>query len=176
VIRARAHPLLTTFNRNGKDIHLWTTFSVDQVDLNYQNPDVLIKMLDVLLFYASKSARIIRIDAIGHVWKKPGTTCLNLAEVHHLVRLIREVLNVVFPNVQLLTETNVPHEENIQYFGDGTNEAQLVYQFSLPGLVTHSFLTGNRTKLTEWGKTLTLNSDYCATGNPGSESSMASQS
>lgn len=149
---------------------------MDQVDLNYQNPDVLIKMLDVLLFYASKSARIIRIDAIGHVWKKPGTTCLNLAEVHHLVRLIREVLNVVFPNVQLLTETNVPHEENIQYLGDGTNEAQLVYQFSLPGLVIHSFLTGNRTKLTEWAKTLTLNSDYCATGNPGSESSMASQS
>ena len=161
VIRARAHPLLTTFNRHSKDIYLWTTFSSDQIDLNYQNPDVLIKMLDVLLFYASKSARIIRLDAIGHAWKKPGTTCLNLAEVHYLVQLSREVLNVVFPNVQLLTETNVPHEENIQYFGDGTNEAQLVYQFSLPGLVIHSFLTGNSVKLTEWAKTLTLNSDYC---------------
>jgi len=161
VIRARAHPLLTTFNRNGKDIQIWTTFSADQVDLNFQNPNVLLKMLDIILFYASKSARILRLDAIGHSWKKAGTTCLNLQEVHSLVQLIRAVLNMVFPNVQLLTETNVPHEENIQYFGDGTNEAQLVYQFSLPGLVIHSFLTDNSIKLSEWAKTLTLNSDYC---------------
>ncbi|MDO9547498.1 MAG: sugar phosphorylase [Candidatus Marinimicrobia bacterium] len=161
VIRARAHPLLTKFNRNGGEIHLWTTFSADQIDLNFQNPIVLIKMLDVLLYYASKSARILRLDAIGHAWKKPGTTCLNLPETHCLVQLFCAVLNMVFPNVQLLTETNVPHEENIRYFGDGTNEAQLVYQFSLPGLVIHSFLTGNSVKLTEWAKTLTLNSDNC---------------
>lgn len=161
VIRARAHPLLTTFNRNGKDVHLWTTFSPDQIDLNYRNPDVLIKMLDVLLFYASKSARIIRLDAIGHVWKKIGTSCLNLPEVHHLVQLFREVFIATFQHVQLLTETNVPHEENIQYFGNGINEAQLVYQFSLPGLVIHSFLTGNSVKLSKWAKTLSLDSETC---------------
>jgi len=161
VIRARAHPLLTTFNRDSKDVHLWTTFSADQIDLNYQNPDVLIKMLDVLLFYASKSARIIRLDAIGHAWKKIGTSCLNLPGAHRLVQLFREVMNMVFPNVQLLTETNVPHKKNIQYFGDGTNEAQLVYQFALPGLVIHSFLNGNCIKLTEWAKTLTLDSATC---------------
>ena len=157
VIRARAHPLLTNF----KDAHLWTTFSADQIDLNFQNPKILIKMLDILLFYASKSARILRLDAIGHAWKKPGTSCLNLPEVHSLIQLIRTVLNMVFPNVQLLTETNVPHTENIQYFGDGTNEAQLVYQFPLPGLVIHSFLTGNSARLTKWAKTLTLDSESC---------------
>lgn len=162
VIRAREHPLLTTFKRNEKEVHLWTTFSVDQIDLNFQNPNVLMKILDVLLFYASKPAQILRLDAIGHVWKKPETSCLNLSEVHQLVQLFRAVLNQVFPDVQLMTETNVPHKENIQYFGDGTNEAQLVYQFPLPGLVIFSFLSGNSTKLTRWAKTIALNSETCA--------------
>jgi len=161
VIRAREHPLLTTFNRKEKDVHLWTTFSADQIDLNFQNPAVLLKILDVLLFYASKSARIIRLDAIGHAWKKPGTSCLNLPEVHLLVRLFRSVLNSVYPNVKLLTETNVPHAENIQYFGNGENEAQLVYQFSLPGLLIHSFLKGNGAKLTKWAESLALESESC---------------
>ena len=161
VIRARAHPLLTRFNRGNREVYLWTTFSADQIDLNFKNPEVSIRILDVLLFYASKSARIIRLDAIGHAWKETGTTCLNLPETHRLVQLFRAVLNQVFPNVLLLTETNVPHRENIEYFGDGTNEAQLVYQFSLPGLVIHSFLTGSGAKLTKWAKTLALKSDTC---------------
>jgi len=161
IIRAREHPLLTTFNRKEKNVHLWTTFSADQIDLNFQNPAVLLKILDVLLFYASKSARILRLDAIGHCWKKLGTSCLNLPEVHLLVRLFRSVLNSVYPNVELLTETNVPHAENIQYFGNGENEAQLVYQFSLPGLLIHSFLKGNGTKLTKWAESLALDSESC---------------
>jgi len=71
------------------------------------------------------------------------------------------VLNSVYPNVKLLTETNVPHAENIQYFGNGENEAQLVYQFSLPGLLIHSFLKGNGAKLTKWAESLALESESC---------------
>ncbi|MFA4907815.1 MAG: sugar phosphorylase [archaeon] len=161
VTRARSHPLLTNFLRNGKSVNLWTTFSADQIDLNFHNPAVLLRLLDVLLFYARQSARIIRLDAIGHAWKSLGTTCLNLPEAHLLVQVFRAALDMVFPDVLLLTETNVPHAENIQYFGDGRNEAQLVYQFPLAGLVIHSFQSGNAVKLTRWAQTLALNSNSC---------------
>jgi sucrose phosphorylase len=59
----------------------------------------------------------------------------------------------------LITETNVPHADNISYFGDGANEAQLVYNFALPPLTLHSFHSGDARILSAWAKTLTLPSD-----------------
>ncbi|MDD5014893.1 MAG: sugar phosphorylase [Atribacterota bacterium] len=150
VTRARAHPLLTKFKRKGEEIYLWTTFSPDQIDLNYANEKVLTEVIDVILFYASKKARIIRLDAIGHTWKKLGTNCINLKEIHDIIQLMRAVLNEIYPDVLLITETNVPHRENIGYFGNGYNEAQLIYQFALPLLVLHTFYIGDASHLLEW--------------------------
>ena len=156
VTRARAHPLLTKFKRKGEEIYLWTTFSSDQIDLNYANEKVLTEVIDVILFYASKKARIIRLDAIGHAWKKLGTSCINLEEVHKIVQLLRAVLNEIFPNILLLTETNVPYQENVKYFGNGYDEAQLIYQFPLPALVMHTFHSGDVSRLVEWAKSLKM--------------------
>jgi len=150
VTRARAHPLLTKFKRKSEEIYLWTTFSPDQIDLNYANEKVLMEIIDVILFYGSKKARVIRLDAIGHIWKKLGTSCINLKETHYIIQLIRTILNEVYPDVLLITETNVPHQENIGYFGNGYNEAQLIYQFALPLLVLHTFYTGDASRLLEW--------------------------
>jgi len=150
VTRARAHPLLTKFKRKGEEIYLWTTFSSDQIDINYANEKVLTEVIDVILFYASKEARIIRLDAIGHTWKKLGTSCINLKEIHYIIQLIRTILNEIYPDVLLITETNVPHQENMSYFGNGYNEAQLIYQFALPFLVLHTFYTGDASQLLEW--------------------------
>ena len=150
VTRARAHPLLTKFKRKNKEIYLWTTFSPDQIDLNYSNEKVLMEIINVILFYADKTARVIRLDAIGHIWKKLGTSCINLKEVHYVIQLIGTILNEIYPDVLLVTETNVPHKENISYFGNGFNEAQLIYQFALPLLVLHTFYTGNALRLLKW--------------------------
>jgi len=150
VSRARTHPLLTKFKRKGEEIYLWTTFSSDQIDLNYANEKVLTEVIDVILFYTSKKARIIRLDAIGHVWKKLGTNCINLKETHDIIQLIRAIFNEVSPDVLLITETNVPHQENMSYFGNGYNEAQLIYQFALPLLVLHTFYIGDASRLLEW--------------------------
>jgi glucosylglycerate phosphorylase len=72
---------------------------------------------------------------------------------------MRAVLDEIAPHVLLITETNVPHADNVSYFGDRTNEAQLVYNFALPPLVLHSFATGNAETLTRWAQTLALPSD-----------------
>jgi len=154
VTRPRALPLLTPFETARGMRHLWTTFSEDQIDLNYANERVLLDIIDVLLFYAGKGARIIRLDAIGYLWKKIGTSCIHLEETHMIVRLFRDVLDLAAPGTLLMTETNVPHAENIRYFGDGSNEAHMVYQFPLPPLVLHAFHTGSAEKLTRWAASL----------------------
>jgi sucrose phosphorylase len=129
---------------------VWTTFSADQVDLNYANPDVLLRIVEILLLYVEKGAQIIRLDAIAYLWKKIGTPCIHLEETHRVVKFLRAVLDTVAPHVILITETNVPHEENVSYFGDGSDEAQMVYQFSLPPLVLHTFHSGDASRLSEW--------------------------
>ena len=159
VVRPRALPLLTEFSTAAGPKKVWTTFSADQVDLNFKNPEVLLAVLEALLFYVAKGARFIRLDAIAFLWKEVGTPCLHLSQTHRVIQLLRAVLEEVAPHVLLITETNVPHIDNVSYFGDGTNEAQLVYNFALPPLVLHSFATGNAEKLTRWAQSLALPSD-----------------
>jgi len=159
VVRPRALPLLTEFQTAHGPEKVWTTFSADQVDLNVQNPRVLVALLDALRFYVAHGARFIRLDAIAYLWKEIGTTCIHLPRTHAVIQLMRAVLDEVAPHVQLITETNVPHADNISYFGDGTNEAQLVYNFALPPLVLHALLRGDATHLTRWAATLKTPSD-----------------
>ena len=159
VFRPRALPLLTEFNTDTGPKNVWTTFSTDQVDLNFGNPDVLLEIIAVLLDYVSKGAEFIRLDAIAYLWKEPGTRSIHLPQTHRVVQLFRSVIDRVAPKVSLITETNVPHLDNISYFGNGFNEAQLVYNFSLPPLLLNAFHSGSATTLSEWAATLTTPSE-----------------
>lgn len=154
VTRPRALPLLTKFRTSHGEKFLWTTFSDDQIDLNYENEEVLLEIIDILLTYAKLGARYIRLDAIGYLWKKLGTSCIHLDETHTIIQLIRDVLDEVYPGTIIITETNVPHKDNISYFGNGYNEAHMVYQFPLPPLTLYSFLSGNAKYLTKWARSL----------------------
>ena len=154
VTRPRALPLLTPVATASGPKHVWTTFSDDQIDLNYGNPDVLLQILDLLLFYAERGARFIRLDAIGFLWKQLGTSSMHLPQTHALIRVMRQVVDAAAPGTLLITETNVPHRDNIGYFGDGTDEAHLVYQFPLPPLTVHAFQTGDARPLSDWAGSL----------------------
>ena len=159
VVRPRALPLLTPVETALGVRHVWTTFSADQIDLNFANPDVLLDMTDVLLRYLGHGAQIVRLDAIAYLWKAIGTPAIHLPQTHRVVQFWRTVFDIVAPQSVLITETNVPHAENISYFGDGTNEAQLVYNFSLPPLTLHAFATGDARYLQRWAATLSTPSD-----------------
>lgn len=155
VVRPRTTPLLTPFTKaDGSTVHVWTTFSADQVDLDYRQPATLLRILDVLLFYVAQGAQVLRLDAIAFTWKQAGTACIHLPQTHAIIQAIRAVMDIYAPHVILITETNVPHPENISYFGDGTNEAQLVYNFTLPPLLFYSLTVGNAEKLCAWLNTL----------------------
>lgn len=159
VTRPRSLPLLTEFKKSsGKIVHLWTTFSADQIDLNYKSIDVLEKIVRALLFYIKQGATIIRFDAIAYLWKEIGTNCIHLRQTHDMVKLFRRILDLVAPNVIIITETNVPHSENISYFGDGQDEAQMVYNFTLPPLLFYSFVKEDSTVMSEWARGLHIDS------------------
>ncbi len=159
VTRPRSLPLLSKYTKlDGTDVHLWTTFSSDQIDFNFKSLDVLEKMIEVLLYYVQKGARYMRLDAVAYLWKEIGTSCIHLRQVHDMVKLYRSILDLVAPEVVIITETNVPHTENISYFGNGRDEAQLVYNFTLPPLLFYSFVKEDATILSQWARSLHLES------------------
>jgi len=160
VTRPRTSPLLTPFKMaDGDTRFIWTTFSADQIDLNFANPEVLLRMVNVLLDYLIRGADYVRLDAVGYMWKTPGTRCIHLEKTHQLVKLFRAIADHVAPGTVIITETNVPHQDNISYLGNGHDEAQMVYQFSLPPLVLHAIHTGSARALRQWASSLDLSSD-----------------
>lgn len=159
ILRPRTTPLLNEFHTIDGPRWVWTTFSRDQVDLNFKNPKLLLKIVEILLYYVRRGADLIRLDAITYLWSELGTTCAHLGEVHEIVRLFRDLLDAVAPHVALVTEANVPHVDNITYFGNGADEAQMVYNFALPPLVLHAFQTGDARVLTTWAADMVPPSD-----------------
>lgn len=159
VTRPRALPLLTRFETKDGEKYVWTTFSDDQIDLNFECPELLAEILDILVMYGRSGAKFIRLDAIGFMWKELGTTCMHLPETHELIKLMKDVLKVYAPGTRIITETNVPHKDNISYFGENGDEADLVYQFPLPPLTMYTFLSENAKILSNWMETLELPND-----------------
>ncbi|KAA3595879.1 MAG: sugar phosphorylase [Candidatus Scalindua sp. AMX11] len=154
IIRPRTSDILTEFQSINGPLHVWTTFSPDQIDLNYKNPKVLLWAIDTLLLYVRRGADIIRLDAVTYLWAEPGTSSVHLEQTHEIVKLFRDVLNIVAPGVALITETNVPHQDNVSYFGNGYDEAQMIYNFALPPLVLHTFYRENSDAISQWAKDL----------------------
>lgn len=149
VVRPRSSPLLAEIDtKNGKK-YLWATFSHDQIDLNFANPDVLLEILQVIMLYLDCGARYLRLDAVGYVWKIIGTPCIHLRETHLLIKLMRKIIEMVNPSTVIITETNVPNRENLSYFGN-RDEADMIYNFSLPPLLLEALLRGKSDHLRTW--------------------------
>ncbi|MEH6759193.1 MAG: sugar phosphorylase [Parasphingorhabdus sp.] len=142
VVRPRSHPLLTPFRTAAGDRHVWSTFSADQLDFNFANPDVLLEFIKIIAAYIDHGIRIFRLDAVAFLWKTIGTSSINLDETHEIIRLLRLLMDHHAETLVIITETNIPNHENLTYFGN-QNEAHVIYNFSLPPLLVHALLTGN---------------------------------
>lgn len=154
VFRPRTSPLLTAFPRDdGSSAHIWTTFGPDQVDYNFAEPGVFLEFLRIFLGYVQRGAKIVRLDAIAYLWKEDGTNCIHHAKTHAFVKLLRAIIDYLELEVFILTETNVPHRENISYFGE-SDEAHIVYNFALPPLVLHAAVSEEAGILRDWAQSL----------------------
>jgi len=149
VVRPRTSELLSEVETSQGTKHVWCTFSHDQVDLDFSNPTVLLEILKVIRCYLTQGISVLRLDAVAYLWKKENHSCIHASETHAVVRLIRLILDTFAPGTLLITETNVPNEENLSYFGN-CNEAHIVYNFSLAPLLTHALLKGTSKHLKTW--------------------------
>ena len=149
VVRPRDHDLLTEIELQNKKQFLWCTFSHDQIDLNFKNPDVLLEFIKLILKLSSYGIKIFRLDAVAFIWKQPGTTCLNLSQTHEIIKLLRDIVDQLDKNLIIVTETNLPKQENLSYFGKN-DEAHWIYNFSLPPLIVNTFLFEDSVALTKW--------------------------
>jgi len=159
IFRPRTSDILTRFETIHGPKFVWTTFSQDQIDLNFRNPAVLLQIIESILFYIRRGADILRLDAVTYLWDEPGTESIHLKQTHEIIKLLRDVVDIVASGVALLTETNVPHCDNVSYFGDGYDEAHMIYNFALPPLVLHAFYRENAETLSRWAQVMTTPTD-----------------
>ena len=149
VVRPRDHNLLSEIEFLNENKFLWCTFSYDQIDLNFKNPEVLLEFINLILTFASYGSKIFRLDAVAFIWKKSGTTCLNLTQTHEIIKLLRDIVDQLEKDIIIVTETNLPKQENLSYFGKN-DEAHWVYNFPLPPLIINTFLFEDSSALTKW--------------------------
>ncbi len=153
VVRPRDHKLLKKINIFKKTEYLWRTFSPDQIDLNFKNPSVLIQFIKIMIHLINNGVTIFRLDAIAYLWKEKRTKCINLKQTHEIIKLLRNIINLLNVQSTIITETNLPEKENLSYFGKN-DEANWIYNFSLPPLLIHAFLFENSSFLNKWSKNL----------------------
>ncbi len=153
VVRPRSSELLKKVLINGKEKFVWCTFSHDQVDFDFKNPEVLIYFLEIIKFFLDKGINALRLDAVAFLWKEVGTRCINLEQTHEIIRLFRFIIEYFYNDVLLITETNIPSHENLSYFGNN-NEAHCIYNFSLAPLLINAIISGNSFYLKKWSRSM----------------------
>ena len=149
VVRPRTSPLLRPTETPSGTKHVWCTFGHDQVDLDFSKPDLLVELVKIIRSHLDHGVSVFRLDAVAFIWKEIGTRSINLPQTHELVRLFRTLIEHVKPDAVIITETNIPNQENLAYFGN-CNEAHSIYNFSLPPLLLHAITTGNSFHLKQW--------------------------
>ncbi|PID43672.1 MAG: alpha-amylase [Gammaproteobacteria bacterium] len=153
IIRPRTSALLKEQETSDGTKYVWCTFSHDQADLDFSNPDVLLEFISIIKFYLESGVRWFRLDAVAFLWKTPGTPCLSQPETHEVIRLLRLLIEHKAQDTVIISETNIPNRENLTYFGNA-NEAHLIYNFSLPPLLINTLISGNCSTLKNWLMTM----------------------
>jgi len=149
VVRPRTSPLLNAVQTDDGERYVWCTFSEDQVDLNFANPQVLNEFVGIIRYYLERGVTWFRMDAVAFLWKEVGTPSIHLRQTHELIKILRLLIEHHTPECVVITETNVPNRENLTYLGNA-NEAHVIYNFSLPPLLINTLVTGNCRHLKTW--------------------------
>lgn len=132
------HPGCFTY-RNRIRKWVWTTFKNYQWDLNYENPVVFNRMADEMLFLANQGVEILRLDAVAFLWKRLGTSCENLPEVHHIIQAFNALSRIAAPALVFKSEAIVAPSEVAKYISE--SECQLSYNPNFMALLWDALAT-----------------------------------
>jgi amylosucrase len=113
---------------------VWTTFNSFQWDVAWDNPEVFLEYVDVVLLFANLGVEVLRLDAIAFLWKRLGTNCQNQPEVHALTQALRAAARIACPAVAFKAEAIVGPHDLVHYLGRGLHHGKvsdLAYHNSL---------------------------------------------
>ncbi len=146
-------------NINGKDYYLYHTFYPFQLDINWENPEVLYYNLKTIAFWANLGIDIFRMDAIPYLIKENGTNAENLPKTHEIVKILSTFLQETAPRSVIQVEACQPPRKLLPYFGSErtinvdingktkeltrTNEAQIAYHFPYMPAIWATLVSGD---------------------------------
>ena len=131
-----------TIGDTGREERIWTSFGTadwsEQIDLDVTSPATRTLITRWLRQFAEHGVRIVRLDAVGYVIKKPGTSCFMVEpEIYEFLAWVTDVADSF--GLAILPEVHDVHatHERLSAHGFWT------YDFVLPGLLLHAFETGS---------------------------------
>jgi len=128
--------------------HYWHRFFSHQPDLNFDNPEVLNAVLQIMRFWLDMGVDGFRLDAIPYLVEREGTNNENLRETHEVIKQLRAAIDAHYKNRFLLAEANQWPEDVREYFGDG-DECHMAYHFPLMPRIYMSIAQEDRFPITE---------------------------
>jgi sucrose phosphorylase len=148
-LRKPDSPLSTiTIRDTGEREQVWTSFGSadwsEQVDLDITSDVTRTLIKDWLRSFAGRGVRIVRLDAVGYVVKKRGTSCFMVEpEIYNFLDWVTEEAAAygltVLPEVH---DTYTTHRRL-------SDHGMWTYDFVLPGLILHTFETGDARRLAD---------------------------
>ncbi len=132
------HPGAFTYRTRIKK-WVWTTFHTYQWDLNYENPVVLNRMMEEMLYLANQGVEILRLDAVAFIWKRLGTNSQNLPEAHWIIQAFNAIASIAAPAIVFKSEAIVHPDEVNKYIS--MEECALSYNPQLMALLWDALAT-----------------------------------
>ena len=108
--------------------YFWHRFYHHQPDLNFENPEVIKSLVQVVNFWLGMGVDGLRLDAVPYLYEREGTNCENLPETHVFLKQLRKQVDQKFRNRMFLAEANQWPEDAVAYFGTG-DECQMAFHF-----------------------------------------------
>jgi maltose alpha-D-glucosyltransferase / alpha-amylase len=126
----------------------WHRFFSHQPDLNFDNPDVLTALLNVMRFWLRMGVDGLRLDAIPYLVEREGTSCENLPETHGILKTLRATVDAEFPNRVFLAEANLWPSDVRAYFGE-SDECHMAFNFPIMPRMYMALRKEDRTPIVE---------------------------
>jgi len=126
----------------------WHRFFSHQPDLNFENPEVVEAVINVMRFWLRMGVDGLRLDAIPYLVEREGTSCENIPETHVVLKQLRAALDSEFPNRIFLAEANQWPADVRPYFGDG-DECHMAFHFPLMPRMFMAVRREDRTPIVE---------------------------
>ena len=128
----------------GLPVLLWTTFTSDQIDIDVEHPEARRYLTSILDASHQAGITAVRLDAVGFVVKKAGTSCFMIPETFDFIADFTAESHA--RGIEVLVEVHGHHQNQIEV----ARQVDWVYDFALPPLVLHALYTRDASPLKHW--------------------------